>query len=121
MCVCVLMAGCKAKHTYLTEICRDTVFLKRDSIVTRFVRDSVSEREKTATMTKGDTVYVVTERMVDRWRVRTDTVYMYRYRDVVKQVEREKTKADAGEKKWTWKLFLCLFLITGIIAFFRKS
>lgn len=74
----LLLSGCATKKSYSDRILRDSVYLVRDSVVIRYVRDSVSERKETGIERKGDTVYVRTERIIERWRLQTDTVTVER-------------------------------------------
>ena len=78
----LLLSGCATKKSYSDRILRDSVYLTRDSVVIRYVRDSVSERKETGIERKGDTVYVRTERIIERWRLQTDTVTVERDRAV---------------------------------------
>lgn len=74
----LLLSGCATKKSYSDRILRDSVYLTRDSVVIRYVRDSVSERTQTGVEQKGDTVYIRTERIIERWRLQTDTVTVER-------------------------------------------
>ena len=78
----LLLSGCATKKSYSDRILRDSVYFTRDSVVIRYVRDSVSERKETGVERKGDTVYVRTERIIERWRLQTDTVTVERDRAV---------------------------------------
>jgi len=118
--IACLLVGCRATKLVQTQIVHDSVYKTRDSIVIRLIKDSVSERETTTIQTKHDTingtdtVFVIRERVVDRWRVRTDTlkkvVYVKAARDsiYIKQparktkIEKEKSKKrrlEWGKKK----------------------
>lgn len=70
----LLLSGCATKKSYSDRNLRDSVYFVRDSVVIRYVRDSVSESKETGIERKGDTVYVRTERIIERWRLQTDTV-----------------------------------------------
>lgn len=74
----LLLSGCATKKSYSDRILRDSVYFVRDSVVIRYVRDSVSERTQTGVERNGDTVYVRTERIIERWRLQTDTVTVER-------------------------------------------
>ena len=89
----LILCGCAAKKSYSERILHDTVYRMRDSMVIRYVRDSVSERLQTGYEQKGDTVFVKTERIVERWRVQTDTVNV--------EKERAKVSHDLEMKKET--------------------
>lgn len=132
MLVVCLLAGCRTTRLAQTQIVHDSVFQTRDSIVIRLVKDSVSEREKTIIQTKHDTingtdtVFVIRERITDRWKVRIDTVqkvvYMKTKRDsiYIKQPA-QKTKIEK-EKLLSLKIFVaCLVLwILGFVYFRLK-
>lgn len=132
MLVVCLLAGCRTTRLAQTQIVHDSVFQTRDSIVIRLVKDSVSEREKTTIQTKHDTingtdtVFVIRERVIDRWKIRNDTVqkvvYMKTKRDsiYIKQPA-QKTKIEK-EKLLSLKIFVaCLVLwILGFVYFRLK-
>lgn len=123
--IACLLVGCRATKLVQTQIVHDSVYKTRDSIVVRLIKDSVSERETTTIQTKHDTingtdtVFVIRERVVDRWRVRTDTLkkvtYVKAARDsiYIKQPA-QKTKK---EKSLPLKIFVaCLILwILGFV------
>lgn len=125
--IACLLVGCRATKLVQTQIVHDSVYKTRDSIVIRLIKDSVSERETTTIQTKHDTingtdtVFVIRERVVDRWRVRTDTlkkvVYVKAARDsiYIKQPA-QKTKIEK-EKSLSLKIFVaCLALwILGFV------
>ena len=73
------LAGCGTKRLVEAHILRDSVYLYRDSVVLRYVRDSVTEREKTTISTQRndltghDTIFVGREGWRDRWRTKIDT------------------------------------------------
>lgn len=108
------LAGCGTKRLVEAHILRDSVYLYRDSIVLRYVRDSVTEREKTTITTKRgelsgiDTVFVVREVWRDRWRTRADTMQKIVWRD------RWRTKIDTREVTRTrggWRYAALFFFI----------
>lgn len=127
--IACLLVGCRATKLVQTQIVHDSVYKTRDSIVVRLIKDSVSERETTTIQTKHDTingtdtVFVIRERVIDRWRVRTDTlkkaVYVKAARDsiYIKQPA-QKTKIEK-EKSLSLKIFVvCLVLwILGFLYF----
>ena len=91
------LAGCGTKRLVEAHILRDSVYLYRDSVVLRYVKDSITEREKTTISTKRneltgqDTIFVVREVWRDRWRMRADTIRKVEWRD------RWRTKIDTRE------------------------
>ena len=125
----LVLAGCRTQKVVEVRTIHDSVFQTRDSIVTRYVQDSISEREKTVILTKHDTitgtdtVFITREYYKDRWRVRTDTiqkvVYVKATRDsiYIKQPA-QKTKIEK-EKSLSLKIFVvCLVLwILGFVYF----
>lgn len=123
--------GCRTHRVIETQIVHDSVYQTKDSIIVRFVKDSVSEREKTNIYTKHDTVtgidtvFVIREKYIDRWKVRTDTiqkiVYVEKSKSSTKEVKKEKKKMS--EKKQAFLFFLgCLtvWLIAYIYLRLRK-
>ena len=126
----LVLAGCRTQKVVEVRTIHDSVFQTRDSIVIRLVKDSVSEREKTIIQTKHDTingtdtVFVIRERITDRWKVRIDTVqkvvYMKTKRDsiYIKQPA-QKTKIEK-EKLLSLKIFVvCLVLLILGFVYFR--
>lgn len=123
--VCIL-AGCRTTKLAQTQIVHDSVFQTRDSIVVRLIKDSVSEREKTTIQTKHDTingtdtVFVIRERVIDRWRVRADTVqkvvYIKTARDSIYIKQPVQKTKEEKEKSLSKKIFIAS-LIIWIIGF----
>lgn len=125
-----LLAGCRTTKLAQTQIVHDSVFQTRDSIVVRLIKDSVSEREKTTIQTKhdtingADTVFVIRERIIDRWKVRADTVqkvvYIKTARDsiYIKQ-PMQKTKEEK-EKSLSKKIFIASLIIWSIVFLYLR-
>lgn len=121
-----LLAGCRSTKVAQTQIVHDSVFQKRDSIVVRLIKDSVSEREKTTIQTKHDTingtdtVFVIRERVIDRWRVRADTVqkvvYIKAARDSIYIKQPVQKTKEEKEKSLSKKIFIASIII-WIIGF----
>lgn len=111
-----LLAGCRTTRLAQMQIVHDSVFQTRDSIVIRLVKDSVSEREKTTIQTKHDTingtdtVFVIRERIIDRWKIRTDTVqkvvYVKTARDSIYIKQPVQKTKEEKEKSLSKKIFL---------------
>lgn len=111
-----LLAGCRTTRLAQTQIVHDSVFQTRDSIVIRMMKDSVSEREKTTIQTKHDTingtdtVFVIRERIIDRWKIRTDTVqkvvYVKTARDSIYIKQPVQKTKEEKEKSLSKKIFL---------------
>ena len=77
----MILAGCKSTKEMVQDvrIVHDSVFVARDSVVYKLVKDSVIEREQTTSMANGDTVIIYRLREVERWKVRADTVKLVEY------------------------------------------
>lgn len=117
------LGGCgTTKKVVETQIVHDSVVNYRDRVVYKFVKDSVSERQKTSTYVKHDTlhntdtVYVHSEKVVERWRNRVDTVYKTEYlraksdSTIVRQpAVKKKAKMSTAEKAWL--IFAALFVV----------
>ncbi len=126
----LVLAGCRTQKVVEIRTIHDSIFQTRDSIVTRYVQDSISEREKTVILTKHDTitgtdtVFVTREYYKDRWRVRTDTlkkvVYVKATRDSIYiKKPAQKTKIEK-EKSLSLKIFVvCLVLLILGFVYFR--
>lgn len=130
MLVVCLLAGCRTTKLAQTQIVHDSVFQTRDSIVVRLVKDSVSEREKTTIQTKHDTingtdtVFVIRERVTDRWKVRIDTVqkvvYVKTARDSIYIKQPVQKTKEEKEKSLSKKIFIASLIIWLIgFAYFR--
>lgn len=121
MMVVCLLSGCRTTKLAQTQIVHDSVFQTRDSIVIRLVKDSVSEREKTTIQTKHDTingtdtVFVIRERVTDRWKVRIDTVqkvvYVKTARDSIYIKQPVQKTKEEKEKSLSKKIFIASLII----------
>lgn len=108
-----LLCGCKTRTVTVPE------YHVRDSLVVRYVRDSVATRDSVfvSQYVSGDTVYRVREatKMVYRDRLRTDTVAVERRDSIPYTVEKKVT-----EYKWhvRWYDKFCrLFTALAALAF----
>ena len=113
----LVLAGCRTQKVVEVRTIHDSVFQTRDSIVTRYVQDSISEREKTVILTKHDTdtVFVTREYYKDRWRVRTDTIQKVVYKYKENTDTKEVKKAPKEKKKWYQKkISFVTFAIAGV-------
>lgn len=109
---------------------RDSVYLYRDSVVLRYVKDSVTEREKTTITTKRgelsgiDTVFVVREVWRDRWRTRADTmqkiVWRDRWRTKIDTREVTKTRSGIGDALMFIVGLLCVFGAYAVVSRLRR-
>ena len=120
----LVLAGCRTQKVVEVRTIHDSIFQTRDSIVTRYVQDSISEREKTVILTKHDTitgtdtVFVTREYYKDRWRVRIDTiqkvVYINKQSTSTKEVKGKPLKKKT--KRWSMaKKSFVVFAITSVI------
>ena len=118
----MLLSGCATKKSYSDRILRDSVYLTRDSVVIRYVRDSVSERKETGIERKGDTVYVRTERIIERWRLQTDTVTVERDRAVSHEDKsRQETVTEKPSSiRQTVMYFIIGFTLLSITIFLLR-
>ena len=130
MMVVCLLSGCRTTKLAQAQIVHDSVFQTRDSIVVRLVKDSVSEREKTTIQTKHDTingtdtVFVIRERVTDRWKVRIDTVqrvvFVKTARDSIYIKQPVQKTKEEKEKSLSKKIFIASLIIWLIgFAYFR--
>lgn len=127
------LGGCgTTKKVVEAQIVHDSVVHYRDRVVYKFVKDSVSERQKTSTYVKHDTlhntdtVYVHSEKVVERWRNRVDTVYKTEYlraksdSTIVRQpAVKKKVKMSTAEKAWL--IFAALFVVWLIGFIYIRS
>lgn len=118
----LLLSGCATKKSYSDRILRDSVYLTRDSVVIRYVRDSVSERTQTGVEQKGDTVYVRTERIIERWRLQTDTVTVERAQAVSHEdkAQQETVKEKPPSIRQTVVYFIIGFTLLSITIFLLR-
>ncbi len=117
----LMLAGCRTQKVVEVRTIHDSIFQTRDSIVTRYVQDSISEREKTVILTKHDTitgtdtVFVTREYYKDRWRVRTDTIQKVVYKYKENTDTKELKKAPKEKEKWYQKkISFVTFAIAGV-------
>ena len=118
----LLLSGCATKKSYSDRILRDSVYLTHDSVVIRYVRDSVSERKETGIDRKGDTVYVRTERIIERWRLQTDTVTVDRAQAVSQEDKsRQETVTEKPSSiRQTVTYFIIGFTLLSITIFLLR-
>ena len=118
----LLLSGCATKKSYSDRILRDSVYFVRDSVVIRYVRDSVSERKETGIERKGDTVYVRTERIIERWRLQTDTVTVDRAQAVSHEDKsRQETVTEKPSSiRQTVTYFIIGFTLLSITIFLLR-
>lgn len=85
------------------QVLHDSIYITKDRLIYKYVKDSVTEKEKISVYTKRDTlrkidsVFVVKEKIRERWRLHTDTIaktiYIYKKKDRItsKEVKTEET------------------------------
>ena len=116
--------GCRTQKVVEVRTIHDSIFQTRDSIVTRYVQDSISEREKTGILTKHDTItgtdtgFVTREYYKDRWRVRTDTIQKVVYINKQSTSRKEVKGKPLKEKKKRWSMAKRSFVVFAITSVF---
>ena len=109
---------------------RDSVYLYRDSVILRYVKDSITEREKTTISTKRneltgqDTIFVVREVWRDRWRMRADTIRKVEWRDrwrtKIDTREVTRTRSGIGDALMFIVGLLCVFGAYAVVSRLRR-
>lgn len=118
----LILVGCRTQKVVEVRTIHDSIFQTRDSIVTRYVQDSISEREKTVILTKHDTitgtdtVFVTREYYKDRWRVRTDTIQKVVYINKQSTSTKEVKGKPLKEKKKQWSMAKKSFVVFAITS-----
>ena len=118
----LILVGCRTQKVVEVRTIHDSIFQTRDSIVTRYVQDSISEREKTVILTKHDTitgtdtVFVPREYYKDRWRVRTDTIQKVVYINKQSTSTKEVKGKPLKEKKKQWSMAKKSFVVFAITS-----
>lgn len=118
--MCLLLAGC-GPCRHLPTAQRDSVFVHLTDSVT--VRDSVYIDRERIVREKGDTVWI-RERVVkyrDRWRerVKTDTLWREREKEVPVEVERKPTKWETFWEMFG-KIFAGLLGLAAVVVLVRR-
>jgi hypothetical protein len=124
------LAGCGTKRLVEAHILRDSVYLYRDSVILRYVKDSITEREKTTISTKRneltgqDTIFVVREVWRDRWRMRADTIRKVEWRDrwrtKIDTREVTRTRSGIGDALMFIVGLLCVFGAYAVVSRLRR-
>lgn len=95
--------GCRTQRMLEKQVLHDSIYITKDRLIYKYVKDSVTEKEKISVYTKRDTlrkidsVFVVKEKIRERWRTHTDTIArtIYIYKDkgriTSKEVKTEET------------------------------
>ena len=120
--------SCRTQRIVEKQILHDSIYITKDNVIYKFEKDSVQEKEKVHIYTKRDTilnidsVFVVKEKFVNRWKIRTDTITKLVYISKNKTASTEKEKRGGGLlEKYTFnfwktaKIILVLFIISIIV------
>ena len=95
--------GCRTQRILEKQVLHDSIYITKDRLIYKHVKDSVTEKEKISVYTKRDTihktdsVFIVKEKIRERWRTHTDTIartiYIYKDKDRItnKEVKTEET------------------------------
>lgn len=122
------IVSCRTQRVVEKQIFHDSIYITKDNVIYKFEKDSVQEKEKVHIYTKRDTilnvdsVFVVKEKFVNRWKIRTDTItkVMYISKNKTASTEKEKRGVCLLEK-YTFnfwkiaKIILVLFIISIIV------
>lgn len=122
------IVSCRTQRIVEKQILHDSVYITKDNVIYKYEKDSVQEKEKVHIYTKRDTilnidsVFVVKEKFVNRWKIRTDTITKVVYVSKNKTASTEKGKRGVGLlEKYTFnfwkiaKIILVLFIISIIV------
>lgn len=95
--------GCRTQRMLEKQVLHDSIYITKDRLIYKYVKDSVTEKEKISVYTKRDTlrkidsVFVIKEKIREHWRTHTDTIakmiYVYKDKDRItsKEVKTEET------------------------------
>ena len=122
------LSGCRTHRIVEKQILHDSIYITKDNVIYKYEKDSVQEKEKVHIYTKHDTllntdsVFIVREKFVNRWKIRTDTItkVAYIYKGSKSSIEKEK-KGTGLLEKYTlniWKsikVMLVLALLSVIL------
>ena len=123
------IVSCRTQRIVEKQILHDSIYITKDNVIYKFEKDSVQEKEKVHIYTKRDTilnidsVFVVKEKFVNRWKIRTDTITKVMYISKNKKASTDKEKRGVGLlEKYTfnfWKIakITLVLLIISIIVF----
>nr|DAK44364.1 MAG TPA: hypothetical protein [Caudoviricetes sp.] len=122
------IVSCRTQRVVEKQIFHDSIYITKDNVIYKFEKDSVQEKEKVHIYTKRDTilnidsVFVVKEKFVNRWKIRTDTITKVMYISNNKTASTEKEKRGVGLlEKYTFnfwktaKIILVLFIISIVV------
>lgn len=123
------IVSCRMQRVVEKQIFHDSIYITKDNVIYKYEKDSVQEKEKVHIYTKRDTilnidsVFVVKEKFVNRWKIRTDTITKVVYISKNKTASTEKEKRGVGLlQKYPfsfWKIakITLVLLIISIIVF----
>lgn len=122
------LSGCRTHRIVEKQILHDSIYITKDNVIYKYEKDSVQEKEKVHIYTKHDTllntdsVFIVREKFVNRWKIRTDTITKVTYIYKGSKASTEKEKKGTGLlEKYTlniWKsikVMLVLALLSVIL------
>ena len=122
------IVSCRTQRIVEKQIFHDSIYITKDNVIYKFEKDSVQEKEKVHIYTKHDTilnidsVFVVKEKFVNRWKIRTDTITKVMYVSKTKTASTDKEKRGVGLlQKYTFnfwkiaKITLVLFILSIIV------
>lgn len=122
------IVSCRTQRIVEKQIFHDSIYITKDNVIYKYEKDSVQEKEKVHIYTKRDTilnidsVFVVKEKFVNRWKIRTDTITKVMYISKNKTASTEKEKKGTGLlEKYTFnfwktaKIILVLFILSIIV------
>ena len=101
--------GCRTQRILEKQVLHDSIYITKDRLIYKYVKDSVTEKEKISVYTKRDTlrkidsVFVVKEKIRERWRLHTDTIAKTIY------VYKDKGRITSKEVKTEETIFTTLF------------
>lgn len=122
------LSGCRTHRIVEKQILHDSIYITKDNVIYKYEKDSVQEKEKVHIYTKHDTllntdsVFVVREKFVNRWKIRTDTITKVAYIYKGSKASTEKEKHGVGLlEKYTFnfwkiaKIILVLFIVSIVV------
>ena len=123
------LSGCRTHRIVEKQILHDSIYITKDNVIYKFEKDSVQEKEKVHIYTRHDTllntdsVFIVREKFVNRWKIRTDTItkVAYIYKGSKASTEKEEKKGTGLLEKYTfnfWKIakyMLVLFILSIVV------
>ena len=123
------IVSCRTQRVVEKQIFHDSIYITKDNVIYKFEKDSVQEKEKVHIYTKHDTllntdsVFIVREKFVNRWKIRTDTItkVAYIYKGSKASTEKEEKKGTGLLEKYTfnfWKIakyMLVLFILSIVV------